>query len=197
MAEDVVCGMQVREDRAAATSEFKGKTYYFCSESCKEEFDRNPEKYLSPTWTPAGMPDSSDIIPGGKKETMKREETAPGGQRIDLPVRGMSCAGCAANIQKNLGRLKGVDEANVNFANSMATVIFDPGVVKPDAFISSIREIGYDVGTVTTDIPIEGIVCASCVQKIEKALLDVRGVVKAAVNLATGRARVEFLPSEA
>ncbi|MFZ2055699.1 MAG: heavy metal translocating P-type ATPase [Candidatus Aminicenantales bacterium] len=123
------------------------------------------------------------------------EAKAAGAQRLDLPVRGMSCAGCAANIQKNLGRLKGVAKANVNFANSMATIIFDPAVVKPDAFISSIKEIGYDVGTVTAEIPIEGIVCASCVQKIEKALLDVRGVLKAAVNLATGRARVEFLPS--
>jgi Cu+-exporting ATPase len=196
MAEDLVCGMDVREDRAAATSEYEGKTYYFCSEYCKRAFDRDPEKYLSPTWKPHGMPDSVDISHGVKKETHKAEEASAGAQRIDLPVRGMSCAGCAANIQKNLGLLKGVDRAAVNFANSMATVIFDPGVVKPDAFISSIREIGYDVGTVTTEIPIEGIVCASCVQKIERALLDVRGVVKAAVNLATGRARVEFLPSE-
>ena len=117
-------------------------------------------------------------------------------QRIDLPVRGMSCAGCAANIQKNLRGLDGVDKADVNFATSMATVIYDPDVVKPADFASRIREIGYDVGTVTTEIPIEGIVCASCVQKIEKALLEVRGVVKAEVNLATGRARVEFLPFE-
>jgi len=117
-------------------------------------------------------------------------------QRIDLPVRGMSCAGCAADIQKNLRGLDGVDKADVNFATSMATVIYDPDVVKPADFASRIREIGYDVGTVTAEIPIEGIVCASCVQKIEKALLELRGVIKAAVNLATGRARVEFLPSE-
>ncbi|MGB7296506.1 MAG: heavy metal translocating P-type ATPase, partial [Candidatus Aminicenantales bacterium] len=196
MSKDVVCGMEVREDQAAATTEYGGKTYYFCSEHCKKEFDRNPEKYLSRTWTPVGMPDSGDATHGDIKETLKGEEATAGARRIDLPVRGMSCAGCAANIQKNLGLLKGVDKANVNFANSMATVIFDPGVVKPDAFISSIREIGYDVGTVTIEIPIEGIVCASCVRKIEQALLEDRGVVKAAVNLATGRARVEFLPSE-
>jgi Cu+-exporting ATPase len=196
MAKDVVCGMEVREDKAAATSEYKGRTYYFCSEYCQKEFIRNPEKYLSPAWTPAGMPHAAERAPGGEKEAPKGDETAAGGRRVDLPVRGMSCAGCAANIQKNLGQLQGVDKANVNFANSMATVIFDPKVIKPGAFISSIREIGYDVGTVSAEIPIEGIVCASCVQKIEKALIDVRGVIKASVNLATGRARVEFLPSE-
>ncbi len=46
------------------------------------------------------------------------------------------------------------------------------------------------------DILIEGIVCASCVQKIESALLGKKGVLKAAVNLATGKARVEYLPTE-
>jgi Cu+-exporting ATPase len=117
-------------------------------------------------------------------------------QRIDLPVRGMSCAGCAANIQRNLDGVKGVDKANVNFATSIATVIFDPDVVTPAEFVSRIREIGYDVGTVTAEIPIEGIVCASCVRKIETALLELRGVIKASVNLATGRARVEYLPAE-
>lgn len=46
------------------------------------------------------------------------------------------------------------------------------------------------------DIPIQGIECASCVQKIEKAILQTRGVTKAVVNLATAKAKVEYLPSE-
>jgi len=117
-------------------------------------------------------------------------------QRVDLPVRGMSCASCAANIQKGLRQIPGVKSADVNFATSTATIIFDPGVVRLAGLSSRIREIGYEVGTVTTEVPIEGIVCASCVRKIEQALLEVRGVVKSSVNLATGRASVEFLPSE-
>lgn len=47
MARDPVCGMTVDEENAAATSEYKGKTYYFCAPGCKAAFDRNPEKYLS------------------------------------------------------------------------------------------------------------------------------------------------------
>jgi P-type Cu+ transporter len=42
---DPVCHMEVVEADAAATSEYKGKTYYFCCEGCKEEFDRNPAAY--------------------------------------------------------------------------------------------------------------------------------------------------------
>lgn len=44
---DPVCGMQVEEQSAAATSEHQGQTYYFCSRGCKERFDRDPEQYTS------------------------------------------------------------------------------------------------------------------------------------------------------
>ena len=47
MAKDPVCRMQVDEKKAAATSQFNGKTYYFCAVACKKAFDANPEKYLS------------------------------------------------------------------------------------------------------------------------------------------------------
>ena len=46
MAIDPVCKMQVEEKKAAATSEYKGKRYYFCSVGCKKAFDQKPEKYL-------------------------------------------------------------------------------------------------------------------------------------------------------
>ena len=46
MAIDPVCKMGVEESKAAATSEYKGKKYYFCAVDCKKAFDQNPEKYL-------------------------------------------------------------------------------------------------------------------------------------------------------
>jgi Cu+-exporting ATPase len=45
METDVVCGMQVDPESATETSEYKGRTYYFCSRECKEKFDANPEQY--------------------------------------------------------------------------------------------------------------------------------------------------------
>ena len=47
MEKDVVCGMTVDPKTAAAKSEYKGQTYYFCSRGCKAAFDKNPEKYLA------------------------------------------------------------------------------------------------------------------------------------------------------
>ena len=55
MAKDPVCGMRVEEENAAATSEYKGKTYYFCAPGCKVAFDKNPEKYLNGKGEHQGM----------------------------------------------------------------------------------------------------------------------------------------------
>ncbi len=47
MAIDPVCKMEVEENKAVATSEYKGKKYYFCAAGCKKAFDQDPEKYLA------------------------------------------------------------------------------------------------------------------------------------------------------
>lgn len=46
MEKDVVCGMQVDPSKAAGSSEYNGKTYYFCSTGCKRKFDQNPGQYV-------------------------------------------------------------------------------------------------------------------------------------------------------
>jgi YHS domain-containing protein len=45
MAKDPVCGMDVNEKNAPATSEYKGQSFAFCSLNCKQQFDKNPEQY--------------------------------------------------------------------------------------------------------------------------------------------------------
>ena len=44
---DPICGMQVEKAEAVATSEYQGKTYYFCAEGCKKKFDQSPEAYVA------------------------------------------------------------------------------------------------------------------------------------------------------
>ena len=43
---DPVCGMEVSRLTAIADMDYEGKTYYFCSEGCREAFEAEPEKYL-------------------------------------------------------------------------------------------------------------------------------------------------------
>lgn len=47
MAKDPVCGMEVEESKAVATSEFNGTTYYFCAPGCKRAFDKDPMQFLA------------------------------------------------------------------------------------------------------------------------------------------------------
>jgi len=46
MEKDLVCGMQVDPKKAAGTSEYQEKTYYFCSAGCKKKFDADPGQYV-------------------------------------------------------------------------------------------------------------------------------------------------------
>jgi YHS domain-containing protein len=46
MAIDPVCGMAVDENKVTQKTLYKGKNYFFCSATCKKEFDKNPEKYI-------------------------------------------------------------------------------------------------------------------------------------------------------
>ena len=49
MVTDPVCKMEIEQDQAAATAEYAGQTYYFCSQGCKQQFEQEPERYLQET----------------------------------------------------------------------------------------------------------------------------------------------------
>lgn len=117
-------------------------------------------------------------------------------ERLALPVTGMSCTSCAANIQRSLAALIGVKEAQVNFAASQATVTFDPTSVKPADIVKTIQQLGYDVGRQRVEFTIQGMHCAACQRKIEETLLQAEGVIQAVVNLATNQATIDYLPEQ-
>ena len=198
MARDPVCGMDVRPEDAAGFSVYKGETYYFCSPLCKQKFDVDSEKYLRREHEPMGMPQTKTGAGPGPLLSTAGGGAAAGDkpEKIELPVTGMSCAGCARNVERALQGVGGVSEAGVNAATARATVLFSPRLVSPEALVRTVREAGYDVAVAKAEIAVEGMHCASCVRRIEQALLDKKGVLKAAVNLATSHATVEYLSTE-
>ncbi|MEE8127471.1 MAG: copper ion binding protein, partial [Nitrospinaceae bacterium] len=117
------------------------------------------------------------------------------GRHIVLPVKGMSCASCAARIEKKVGEVDGVDQAGVNFGAESVTVDFDPDRTSPESIIQTIKKIGFSVPTVKRTFPVEAMTCASCVSRVEKKLRSLEGVTDAQVNLANERATVEYLES--
>lgn len=113
-------------------------------------------------------------------------------KRTSLKITGMSCAACAAAIEKSLLRVPGVVEANVNFAAEKATAVYDPNVVTLADLIQAVRDTGYDVALDKVQLRLKGMSCASCAAAIEKALNRLEGVYHASVNFAAEKAAVEY-----
>ncbi|MGM0664346.1 MAG: heavy metal translocating P-type ATPase [Thermodesulfobacteriota bacterium] len=115
---------------------------------------------------------------------------------IRLPVTGMTCANCAANIERSVKKLPGVKGANVNFASEEASVTLDPEAVEVRDLIERIEGSGFGVPATRVELPVTGMTCANCAASIERALnRKVPGVLSASVNFATESAVVEYLPS--
>lgn len=112
--------------------------------------------------------------------------------RQSFPIEGMTCASCVRRVEKAIAAVPGVTAASVNLATESADVSFD-AEINSDGVIAAIRNAGYDVPVATIEVEIEGMTCASCVRRVEKAISAVPGVKSASVNLATERATVETL----
>jgi P-type Cu+ transporter len=67
---------------------------------------------------------------------------AAGSARLEVPIEGMTCASCAARIERRLNTLDGVS-ASVNYATERAAVDYDPAQVSPDALVEAIEQVGY------------------------------------------------------
>ena len=107
---------------------------------------------------------------------------------LALPVAGMTCASCAGRVERALKAVPGVSAAAVNLATETAEVT---GIAAPDALIAAVETAGYQVPAHAQELSIDGMTCASCVARVERALKAVPGVTGAAVNLATETARVD------
>jgi len=118
-------------------------------------------------------------------------------KKIILPITGMTCASCAATIEKGLTKLPGVSRVNVNLASEKASIEYDSSQVDTKALMDTISGVGYGVAVEKTIFSVGGMTCASCVANIEKALAKVPGIISANVNLASEKATVSYLRGEA
>ena len=109
--------------------------------------------------------------------------------KINLPISGMSCASCVNKVDKKLNAIDGV-QANVNLAAEKAD-INAPASFSSTALQQALDELGYTSHYDQFEIDIIGMSCASCVGKVEKALIALPGVIEATVNLANEKAYVK------
>ena len=111
-----------------------------------------------------------------------------------VQIGGMTCASCVARVEKALKKIEGVDEASVNLSTEKA-FIKSRQPIAAATLVQAIEKSGFDVPTQQFDLNIEGMTCASCVARVEKALKKVEGVLDAQVNLATEKAHVSAINS--
>ncbi len=120
-------------------------------------------------------------------------ETRETVREIAFPVEGMSCAACAARIRRALEGVEGVRRAEVDLALERARVEADGGV-PVGRLVEAVERTGYGVPRETVTLAVEGMSCAACVRRIERALAAVPGVLEARVNLALALAEVAVVP---
>lgn len=115
-----------------------------------------------------------------------------------IRISGMSCAACAARVEKVLNNLEGIKNAAVNLAVEKAVVEYDNNIISIEDIIDAIKKLGYDAVSEQADtissavLKVSGMSCAACAARVEKQLGSLEGVHSAAVNLASERASVEY-----
>ncbi|WP_369324876.1 heavy metal translocating P-type ATPase [Burkholderia cepacia] len=135
----------------------------------------------------------------------------PATSTVELDIDGMTCASCVSRVEKALAKVPGVTRASVNLATERATVDVTADVSAAQ-LVETVKQAGYGATPTVTDagftalaptspaapasieLDIDGMTCASCVSRVEKALAKVPGVTRASVNLATERATVDVTP---
>ncbi|MBL0147200.1 MAG: copper-translocating P-type ATPase [Ideonella sp.] len=115
-----------------------------------------------------------------------------------LPIEGMTCASCSARVERALGKVPGLQQGIVNLATETASISAATAAELPalvTAAVAAVQKAGYGVGQRSMALQIDGMTCASCVSRVERALQRVPGVLSATVNLATETAEVQALSS--
>lgn len=128
----------------------------------------------------------------------RASEVVPPERTLEFGVSGMTCASCVRRVERAVRAVPGVQDASVNLATERVRV----GMVAAadaGAVTAAVARAGYGVDEDTVDLAIEGMSCASCVGRVERALARVAGVLGAEVNLAaeTARVRVAGTPPDA
>ena len=119
---------------------------------------------------------------------------AQGAGSFSFSVADMTCASCVGRVEKALQKTPGVAAASVNLATESATITVSAGTAVNAALAGAAQAVqaaGYRVPMRTVHLQVHGMTCASCVGRVEKALLALPGVTEAGVNLAAETAEVK------
>lgn len=122
--------------------------------------------------------------------------------KCTLNITGMTCAACARAVERSVGKIDGVESANVNLATEKLSVEYDEDKVDISRIIEAVEKAGYgaeeeeSLSIRDISIPIEGMTCTACAKAVERAINKLPGIKEVNVNFATEKARVVYDSSE-
>ena len=110
---------------------------------------------------------------------------------FELPISGMTCASCAGRVERALGKVADVQSVSVNLASEQARIEAPQGSLSQ--LLAAVESAGYQVPSERLELAIDGMTCASCVGRVERALAQQPEVLSVSVNLANEQARLEVV----
>lgn len=117
-----------------------------------------------------------------------------------LSIKGMTCAACAQRIEKVVRKLSGIGQATVNLASEKLFLEYNSQIVSLNTIKEAVSKIGYEVveksDNSNVTIPIGGMTCAACAQRVEKGIKKLEGIASVSVNFATEKATVVYDPHQ-
>ncbi|NLC45101.1 MAG: heavy metal translocating P-type ATPase, partial [Clostridiales bacterium] len=119
-----------------------------------------------------------------------------------LNITGMTCASCANIVERRVGKLEGVQTANVNLATEKLVVEFDDSLTNLQNIKETIKKAGYEAAEEIEEaqreilLPISGMTCASCANAVQRSIGKLEGVKEVNVNYATEKAKVVYDSSQ-
>ena len=116
-------------------------------------------------------------------------------KQVVLPITGMTCANCAATIERNLKKLNGVDQTIVNLVTERATVEYDPEKLDLSAIVQRVEKVGYGIAIVETELLIPKLSDNADAQRLQKNLDQMNGILTVSINLSLSKIRVKFVPT--
>ncbi|KAB7667128.1 heavy metal translocating P-type ATPase [Bacillus sp. B1-b2] len=115
-------------------------------------------------------------------------------KQVKFNVEGMSCGACSARIEKSVGKMEGIQKAQVNLASNTASVYFDETQVRMLDIEQRVEKLGFHVAAEKAEFYIDGMTCAACSTRIEKRLGKTEGIKNIAVSLTLEKAALEYYP---
>ncbi|MGB0439202.1 MAG: heavy-metal-associated domain-containing protein, partial [Paracoccaceae bacterium] len=124
-------------------------------------------------------------------QIMPQASPPPPSRVHPLALENMNCGSCAARVTRLLLDQPGITDVSVNLATDTAQITSEDDTALREA-LRALAERGYPARLAQVTLVVQGLSCASCVGRVDRALSEVAGVTDVSVNLATETAQVSY-----